>query len=308
MATTYGIISDMHRIDFRALIPAIKILQEEEADALVLNGDISGESSGFKTSEYFAAVLDIAGKFGLETYVLPGSHEEVHVFEPVLAHFTKKYSNIISTLEKPKIEKEDHHLVFLLGSNSHAGSALQHGYILENKNASGIYKHEDSYLRIVNMNDLKKLVSEPEKTIVFSHIPRKFDSLENGVDMAIYWETQQAFKLNNQLCEVGSIFPGPVGYNLAKQGVPIKLKQENRGNEGLKKLYAELGITKNITGHFHESAGRAIDLGNHIIPECLFVPELFYNASCMDRLMVGMVSVDGAKVAYEKVDMQKYLR
>ena len=308
MATTYGVISDMHRIDLRALIPTIKMLQEEEADALVLNGDISGESSGLKTQDYFAAVLDITGKFGLETYVLPGSHEEVHIFEPVLAHFTKKYGNIISTLESPKIEKEVHHLVVLPVSDSRAGSILQDGYALEDKNASGIYKHEDSYLRIVNMNDLKKLVSEPEKTIVFSHIPRKFGCLETGVDMAIFWETQQAFKLNNQLCEAGSIFPGPVGYNLAKRGAPIKLRQENCGNEGLKKLYAELGITKSITGHFHESAGRAIDLESRIVPECLFVPELFYNASCMDRLMVGMVSVDGSKIAYDNIDLKAYLK
>ena len=37
---------------------------------------------------------------------------------------------------------------------------------------------------VINMNDLKKMVSDPEKTILFSHVPRKFDNSETGVDMA----------------------------------------------------------------------------------------------------------------------------
>jgi Icc-related predicted phosphoesterase len=307
MAKTYGVISDLHGIDIQAVPPTIQILKDEKIDALVLNGDIIGERSGYNPQDYLATVLDIAGKSGLETYVLPGSHEEVHIFEPVLADFVQKYGNIINTFDNPCIDKGDHHLVFLQGSNSRAGDAINHGYSLEDRHQSGIYKNNGAYLRVVNMNDLKKLISDPDKTLVFSHIPRRFDSVLD-VDMAEFWEVQKQFQSDGEVHKVGSIFPGPVGYELAKQGAPIELKGENAGSETLKSIYEELGITKNITGHFHESAGRANDSEGQIVQEGLFVPKLFYNASCMDRLIAGLVSVDGAKAAYENVNLQKYFK
>ncbi len=73
----------MHSIDPRILEIVINILKQEEADSLILNGDISGERSGIKTADYLATVLDIAGRSNLETYVLPGSHEQVQEFEPL---------------------------------------------------------------------------------------------------------------------------------------------------------------------------------------------------------------------------------
>ena len=138
---------------------------------------------------------------------------------------------------------------------------------MENQNQSGIYQNEGAYLRVINMNDLKKLVSDPDKTIVFSHVPRKFNNQGTSVDMVEFWEAQQAFPLGDGICEIGSVFPGPAGYGLAQQGAPIKLKKENRGNEALGKIYDELGITKNVTGHFHESAGRANDLQGNAVKE-----------------------------------------
>ena len=310
MSKKYGIMSDLHKIDIRAVQPTIKILKDRGADALVLNGDLFGERSGFNPQDYFAATLDIAGQSGIETYVLPGSHEEAHIFEPVLAHFVKKYGNIINTFNNPKIEKKDHDLVFLQGSDWRAGDAVDSGYSLETERHSGFHKDKetDVYLRVINMGDLKRIVSAPEKTIVFSHVPRKFDNIETAVDMAEFWEVQQEFRLGNDICSVGSVFPGPAGYSLARKGAPILLKRENRGNNSLKDAFDELGITKNITGHFHESAGRANDLESKAVKEGLFVPTLFYNAACMDRLMVGMVSVDGEKAAYENVNLERYFK
>jgi len=199
-------------------------------------------------------------------------------------------------------------LVFLQGSDWRAGDAVNHGYSLENQNESGIYENEGAYLRVVNMNNLKKLVSDPDKTIVFSHVPRKFNNPETSVDMAEFWETPQAFKLGDQVYEAGSVFPSPAGYPLARQGAPIQLKRENRGNESLRQIYEELGVSKNVTGHFHESAGRANDLEGRAVQEGLYVPTLFYNASCMDKLMVGTISVDGDKVAYENINLEKYFK
>ncbi len=298
----------MHEIDIRALVPAIEILKKVEAEALVLNGDLFGERSKYRAVDYFATVLDITGKSNLETYVLPGSHETVEEFEHVLNIFTKKYGNIINTFGTRKIEKEDHHLVFLQGSDWRAGNAIQNGYSLENQNESGLYQNDNGGLiRIVNMNDLKKIVNKPEKTIVFSHVPRKFDSADKGVDMAEFWEVFTPFKIENRDIEVGTVLPGPAGYRLANIGAPIKLKKENRGNEYLKKIFEELGIRKNITGHFHESCGRANDLKGNFVEEGTFVDELFYNASYMDKLKAGIVTVSDSKIAYENINLREFI-
>ena len=308
MTITYGILSDLHGIDIRAVEPTIQILKKEGIEALVLNGAIFGERSGINPQQYLGMVLQIAGKSNLETYVLSGSHEEFNLFDPVINSLSSRYGNLINVFRNPCIDKDDHHLIFLPGSDWRAGDAVQHGYSLEDQNETGVYNNQGGHIMVINMNDLKKMVSDPEKTILFSHVPRKFDNSETGVDMAEFWETQQTFRIGDHVCEIGSIFPGPVGYQLLEQGAPIILKRENRGNETLRAIYEQLGITKNITGHFHESAGRACDSNGQTVEEGLFVPSLFYNASCMDRLMAGMLSVDGARVAYENVDLKKYFR
>ncbi len=306
MTTTYGVISDLHAIGIQVVPHVIEILKHEEVDALVLNGDLFGERSGVHPQQYLATLLDIAARSGLETYVLPGSHEEVHIFEPVLLHFTQKYGNIIDTFNNPKIVRGDHHLVFLQGSDWRAGGALQHGYSLGDGQDSGFYPNEKGFLRVVNISDLQTLVTEPERTIVFSHVPRRFDTPETGVDMAEFWETQTEFQSGDQISPVGSIFPGPVGIQLARDGAPVKFKRENRGNEDLRRVYDALGISKGVTGHFHESAGRATDAAGVPVEEGVFASSFFYNASYLDQLLVGMVSVNDTKVAYENFDFKKY--
>jgi hypothetical protein len=308
MAITYGIISEMHATDVRNIIPVIKILEKEEVDALVLNGDLSGERADMASNNYLSILLDIVGRSGLEAYVLPGSHEVVNEFEPVLDYFSSHYPNLINTLRTPKVEKKDHHLVFLQGADSRAGDALENGYSLEYQNKSDLYKNSSGLIRVINMHDLRSLVSDPEKTIVFSHVPRRFSNLESCVDTAEFGEVQTEFQLNNHPFGVGSVLPGDFAYSLREQGLPIQIKKENSGNETLKTIFDDMGIKKNITGHFHESVGRAHDLQGNPVEEGLFVNELFYNASCMDRLMIGMLTVDDVKVAFENIDLRKYIK
>jgi len=309
MAITYGIISELHDIDVRTIIPAINILKKEEVDALVLNGDLVGERADNASHNYLSILLDIVGRSGLEAYVLPGSHEVVSEFEPVLSYFSSHYPNLINTFTTPKVEKKDHHLVFLQGASDYrVGDALDYGYSLEDQNKSGVYKNNGGFIRVINMHDLKKLVSEPEKTVVFSHVPRRFSTIETCVDMAEFGEVQTEFQLDDHPFQVGSVLPASFAYALVQQGLPIQMRRENRGNETLKAIFNDLGIKKSVSGHFHESAGRAHDLQGNSVEEGSFVNELFYNASCMDRLMVGMLSVEDSKVAYENINLQKYFK
>ncbi|HYD02812.1 MAG TPA: hypothetical protein VEC16_00785 [Alphaproteobacteria bacterium] len=346
MAKTYGILSDMHDVDIREVPFALSVLGHEGIDSIILNGDISGERSGYDPQEYLATVLDVSAKYEMDVFVLPGSHEQVKIFEPCLNHFSKKYSNIVNTFNNQKIEFPDHHLLFLQGSDFMPGKDHLDGYVLNSERESGFYKNDDGiHHKVINPNDMKKLVTHPEKTLVFSHVPRRFDSLDS-VDVAEFGEFQDSYHefhvqfsddskdilflpityTKNEIEKVfkdsrvrkvlyqnqvpqGTIY-APIEAAIAhKKKFPFlrfSVKKGNRGNEELTKLYAELGITKNVTGHFHESAGKANDLEGKVVEESQFVENLFYNAACMDRSMVGMVSVDGNKVAYENIDLRKY--
>lgn len=306
---TYGVMSDFHSMQiWKGIDRIIEALKKEEVDAFVLNGDLSGENSGAKPEQYLVTILQALGKSGLETYVLPGSSEKVQEFEPILDYFEEKHNNIINTARRQKIENGDHDLVFLPGSDTIPTRVLKKGYVIEDNCKSGLYEtDEGGIVRATNIEeDIKKLSTRPEKTIVISHVPAKF-SRNNCVDIAEFWEVDQPFRVNNEYVNRGTILTKNTGYTLSKQGAPITLKRTNRGNEILKGLFKEVGITKNITGHFHESVGNANDAKGNPVEEGVFVNNLFYNASYMDRLIAGMVTVNDSKITYESIDLKKLI-
>ncbi|MDP3733891.1 MAG: hypothetical protein Q8R37_01565 [Nanoarchaeota archaeon] len=316
MDTKYGIISDIHQAHPRLVDVAIKVLIQEGAQKLVLNGDLVGDKfpdPQLDEQNYAALVLQLAGKSGLETYVNEGSHECLPLFIPVMKTLSSHYGNLIDAMTQPKIEWQDHDLVFLPGSDWHGGNAFEHGgYFLHTTDGGTSSKPKERYA-VVNMNTLRNLATNPETTIVFSHIPRKFDRLETGVDMAYF-----AQHIVN-----GSILPGVVKEKeirqkhgdipfsaveeIAAQGL-YRFKRENRGNEDLRKLYQELGITKNMTGHFHESAHRAHDSNAVPVAEGEYTSQLFWNASYLDDGKVGILSVRENTAAYRNIDLHNSLR
>ena len=65
----------------------------------------------------------------------------------------------------------------------------------------------DGALHYANMHDLKRYVNEPERTILVCHVPRRFNHLEDGVDMAVFGEVTIDFFLNGNIISKHSIFP-----------------------------------------------------------------------------------------------------
>jgi hypothetical protein len=272
MATTYGVISDMHFVPIECLPPVIEVLRDLEIDALVLNGDLSGENTNFK--DYLTHVFNITGASGFESYLTLGNHDNQNDFVELIEYFSDKYPNLLNTLKYPVVEEDGHDLLFLNKTDF----------------------------------DLKKLITRPDKTICFCHYPQKFKT-ERGVDFARFYELEKTFRLEDDTkIEKGAILTQDYGKELEGRGAQVKLRKENRGLEKLSELYKELGINKVISGHFHESAGKFHDSLENQIEEGLFVNELFVNASCLDNLIVGMVTVDGSKVAYEKINLRDYIR
>ncbi|MDD5358204.1 MAG: hypothetical protein PHX80_03605 [Candidatus Nanoarchaeia archaeon] len=298
MEIKYGIISDVHR-DPRIVVPAIEVLKSQGSEKLVLNGDIGN------SQEFVAFILESAGKSGLETYVQPGSHEKLEDFEPVIKYFQDKYSNLINVVDNQKINCDGHELVFLPGSDFRCGGQ----YSLSNNGIkSGIYQIDNDLVRIVNMNDLTKLVSNPDKTIIICHVPRKFDNMQYGVDMAEFGEVENDFDFQGDKIKKGSVFPIIPATQLFNAGCPIKLKKENRGNKDLEKIYKELGIRKAVNGHFHESGHRACNTYGDYVQPNQFVEELFWNYGYCDAGQTGILTVNDNKVKYSNINLQDYLK
>ncbi len=321
--TKYGVISDIHN-GINLLPKAIDLLKDLGVKKLLINGDISNEKERPQdTIWYNEAVLEIIGKSNLESYVQPGSHESLFTYSSVMDYFSDKYSNIIDVTKQQKIEHKGHTLVFLPGSDFLCGG----GYLIGNdegipsgryiQTQIGLMSFEEfgqyasavqqgiaqGAVQYANMNDLRKLVNDPDKSIVVCHVPRKFDNLEDAVDMAEFGEATQKFNLYGNDVEQGSVFPLPVAQQILQTDAdfPIEIKRENRGNKDLKSLFEELGINKAVSGHFHESSHRANDSeGNHV-DEDEWVKKLFWNSGHFEKGYFGILSVDEDKVKYRNL-------
>lgn len=326
--THYGVISDVHQ-DPRIVPATIEVLKKLGAEKLLINGDIGNQQRTLEDSQnYVAFILDSVGKSGLESYVQPGSHETLLAFGPVMDAFAGKYSNLIDATKVPKAEQKGHNLIFLPGSDFLCGGEYQIGnheqipsgrYIQTPK---GLMQFEEfgqyvgaiqqgiarGAMQYANMNDLRKLVNDPDKSIVVCHVPRKFDNLEKAVDMAEFGEATEKFNLNGNIVEQGSVFPLHVAQQIVQAGYPVEIRQENRGNKDLKSLYDELGINKAVSGHFHESGHRANDTyGNHV-SEGNLVTDLFWNSGHLDAGQTGILTVGDGKVSYRNIRLEEHLR
>jgi len=310
MAKTYGVLSDLHSADYRIIIPSLQIMKENECDAVVLNGDMSGEMTGKTPLDCLGLAIKAAGELGLEVYALPGSHEQPELFGSLMDYCKEKQPHVIDASKNPKIEMPDHHIIFLPGSNSQPAS-MRSFYWLQDNYESGDYTDKSGNIAVMtNIADLERLVTEPEKTVLFSHVPRRFVA-KNGngcVDRADFYVAARTFGLGNDVVEEGTRIQKAVGDRLARDGAPVAFRSENVGSERLRELCLKLGLNKSVTGHLHESAGKAHDSRCRPVEEGVFVDELFYNASCLDKLMAGMVTVDGPKIAYERIDLSKHLK
>ena len=303
--TKYGIISDIHKKP-EYLDQIVNKLKVEEIDKLILNGDI-GDSwlKIFRT-------LEVVSKLDIETYIQPGSHESVEDYSNVVFSFCNKYSNFIDVIKNQKIENKDHDLVFLPGSDFLAGGGYLLGDFEEWDNAV-CKTQSDEFNYLSNIRVLDTLVSDPDKTISICHVPRKFNDLDSSVDYAYFAESATGIVTSGEVIEkaVRREYSSHMNQlqldrNLDKLAFShgFTFKRENRGNEELAKSYESNGITKAISGHFHESSHRAHDSNSILVPEGQFTDNLFYNSGAADYGLAGILCVDGNKVAYKNINVK----
>jgi hypothetical protein len=84
----------------------------------------------------------------------------------------------------------------------------------------------------------------------------------------------------------------------------FQFKRENRGNDYLREIFEELGVTKSVTGHFHESAHRANDRNGRPVAQGQPTQELFWMGSYVDGQKVGLLTVNGTKASYQNIDLK----
>jgi predicted phosphodiesterase len=218
------------------------------------------------------------------------------------------------------------------GQGLHSLDNLEEYVVLCNQN-----KQELPLVKIQNINDLEELVTSPDNTIVVCHVPRKFYNSDMGVDMAHFGIVKEHFKaefiqyddgevqaiisngkngknitrpkniVNKSKSEytIDSILPLTNAKLLQDAGAPIQINIQNRGNDELRKLYEKIGITKSVSGHFHESSHRAHNSSCQPIPEDTYSNELFWNAGHGDDGEFGILTVDGDKVKYKNIKIKK---
>ncbi len=320
MTARYGILSDTHRNP--QVVPAlIAKLQQGNIDAIILNGDV-GESP-----DHVAFTLNAAARTGLPVYVQPGSHEEIAAYVPVVDALSSRYSNIIDCVKHPKHIVNGQHLVFLPGSdwnaggqyNLHAGEVPTGNYLrvregLTPLNVEELAAHmrhpeaQKALLSITNMGDLDKLVDDAEHTVVFCHVPARCVGVDTGVDVAYFAEKADKSLLPGVVLEemirqqCGAVSASDMRIIAAQNG--FTFKHENRGNSDLGAAYGRTGITKVISGHFHESAHRAHDSTSRHVEPGKFTHNLAYMASYADAGLAGIVVLKDNKIAYEPISLR----
>ncbi len=335
--TRYGVISEIHE-DPRVISPLVQTLQLEGIDKIILNGDIGGRHGSLEESQGFTAhILDTLGKLKIDSFIQPGSHETLGAYLPVIHYFTEKYPNIVDVLDPAtrKIKQRDHDLVFLPGTDFSCGGECIIG---NGEEKTGMYNTDNGKIFLSNMHDLRKQVTDPEKTILMCHVPRKFGNIETGVDVA-HFHQQRAYHrdfkndVNKWTYTEISVMPGfTPREQIEDQGVKtfglddsedyvlqetLKLmkkanqekivvsveRKENRGNTDLARIYNEIGITKAVSGHFHESVHRACDSNGDSVPEGTKTKDLFWNASYADAGKTGILTVGGTNVSYKNIKL-----
>ncbi len=318
----YGVISDIHN-DHRIIVPTVQVLLREGAEKFLVNGDIGGNQGDLVRSQnYTAFIINEIAKTGKETFVQPGSHEPLIVYGPVIDHFTAKFSHVYNTITTRYVEQDGHSLVFIPGSDFTCGGEYNIGndknlpsgsYVESRRRFLPFDNWEDYQLAMnlggerafhyTNIQDLRKLVKNPDNTVVICHVPRKFSGLETCVDMAEFGEAMEDFDLQGDKVKKNSVFPLQFAQKIVVAGYPVQIRRENRGNEDMKTLYEELGINKAVSGHFHESSHRANDsYGNHV-EEGEYTRDLFWNSGHLDRGHTGILTVKGGEVSYRNIKL-----
>ncbi len=287
--------------------------RKENVDAIALVGDIASDE---KQKQNLTKILKIFFQTKKKIFVLPGNHEQLVAYSNTMKLF-KKNKNIIDCSKNPKIEFGGQKFVFWPGSGTaHAPGAGF--FLLPNKRRTDRLKkkikkfksHFFGSVEFIFMNDFAKYLDED--TVVITHSPTKFNT-KNAIDAAKFGTPTKPFSLLekhkrfNKTTEMRMFVPGHAIFpmyeakHFLKYGYPVKILQENVGNEDYRKILKKYKISKFICGDIHEAGGRANDWRGRAVKQNHWSKELFYNCSAGKEGRAGIVEFLNDKVKYKVV-------
>lgn len=284
-----GVVSDLHG-NLENAKRASKEL-EGKIDVLLITGDLTGNFSPFISGR---AVLRAFKNIKVPKFVMSGSHEPVNVYEDIMAGFLDFHDCIREPNRVKSLNGYD--LLFLPGSDWN--SELGEFRIYKNKEKLEKEKEKlpDLNWRFFFIEELQKYLKNPEKTILISHIPPKFEGKE-AIDRAEFTEAVFEGKDNE------GYEPGSEELEEIDEEVEMKVREENVGNRALKEFIRKQGIKKLICGHIHEAGGRAQGLDGSLIDEEKYSEEFFYNVGALEKGLAGVVTLKGNKAKYSKIQV-----
>ncbi len=245
---------------------------------------------------------------GVPVFVIPGNHDDYRLYEGVFIDLEEKdengepgLDNIIdaaylgiygfskngNSLDLVFVPGAENQSSFLINEKCSTGAyrvlpdgrveslyAKNLGKLLKGEQASFDAEDGDHLVYITNPNDLKGIVTAPEKTVVFSHQPPMIGG-DDSIDCSIGVMAKQQVLGPNGPEYSDAFLVGPMAQQILmeKKAKPVI---GHAGSGLLAKVFKELGIKKGFSGHIHEAAG-IVDMQGRPIKEGEYAKELFGN-------------------------------
>ncbi len=278
-----GVIADVHG-DIEAVRKAVSRFNSLDLDFIVLNGDLNDRNHTPGSVE--RTVGAACGLSIHRIYMHPGSHESVSEYESASDSLRKKHSNLVDANKERIAAISGYDIIFLPGSDFLAGG--EYHLVCSEEYETGLYQTQKGPVYLTNMNDLKSQVKNGEKTLLISHVPKKFHTLQ-GIDVAEYFET------GNGRMPAFIVVPEMRSRGISLQEIMRQMIKENVGNEDLETMIRQLNIKKAISGHIHEAGQKANDFYGNLVPESEENPELFLNPGPASYGKAGLYAIDADK-------------
>lgn len=280
-----GVVTDSHSGKFDNDISIS--LKDKSVDCIVFLGDVPSNMNASKKEQYeeIKKTLLIYDQLNIPIFWIPGNYEDYVSYKKAFQDLDLKNIRDVSTIEN-SIHFKGFDLVFLPGS-----PVYTRGFHINNDKKTAIYEIEDGFMYNFNLNDLKKIILIPEKTILFSHHPCKIEG-NNSIDLAIHANYN------------GQRVVGPYAHELIKERKASSILS-HEGSTELTKVIKELNISKFISGDIHE-AKAICDIDGNKIKQGSFSEKLFVNPGAAKDGHFGILILrEDNKASFEFLSIEK---
>ncbi|MBI4163462.1 MAG: hypothetical protein HY512_01250 [Candidatus Aenigmarchaeota archaeon] len=274
-----GVVTDSHMGGFDSRIA--EALKREELDGIEYLGDAPSNMHAPPQKHFddITATLKIYDKVGVPVSWIPGNYEDFVAYHAAFSQLEDKLDNVVDatrqgkyTLKLNGIEVD---LVWVPGSTEDVSRGF---HVRNDLGPTADYSKGKSHIHVYNPNDLRELVTRPDRTILLCHNPPQM-SADNTFDVAL-----RAIYRGNKIIgpivgELVKAYRGeitPTGKVKELFDGRAQLVREHAGNPVLSGLVDELGIQKVLAGDIHDAV-YTTDRQGRSIPPGTFSRELFGN-------------------------------